>query len=78
MLWSKEVGLEVVDLSFFPDFIDEIRWILVQDSTGMSPARRAISICVLLLAVSLFIDSQSLVGDSASLDQAMVETRRLF
>jgi hypothetical protein len=29
VLWSEDVGLEVVDLSFFPDFIGEMRWFLV-------------------------------------------------
>jgi hypothetical protein len=44
---------------------DEIggrRWILVQDSTGMSIDRRAIAICASLRAASLLIDSQSLIG----------------
>jgi hypothetical protein len=30
MLWSTDAGPEVVDLSLFPDFVDGIRWILVQ------------------------------------------------
>jgi hypothetical protein len=34
--WSEDVGLEVVDLSFFSDFVEERRQILVQDSTGTS------------------------------------------
>jgi hypothetical protein len=25
MPWNKDVGLKVVDLSFFPDFVDEMR-----------------------------------------------------
>jgi hypothetical protein len=29
MLLGKDVGSKVVDLSFFPDFVDEMRWILV-------------------------------------------------
>jgi hypothetical protein len=29
MLWNKDVGLKVVDLPFFPDFVNEMRWILV-------------------------------------------------
>jgi hypothetical protein len=32
----------------------------------------------LLIAASLFIDSQSIVGDGASFDLAMVEPRRLY
>jgi hypothetical protein len=51
---------------------------LVQDSTGTSPGRRDTTICVSLLAAGLFIDSQSLIGDGAFLDLAMVETRHLF
>jgi hypothetical protein len=39
LLWSKDVGLEVVDLSFFSDFVDRRRWVLVQDSMGTSPGR---------------------------------------
>ena len=34
--WSKDVGPEVVDLSFLSDFVDGRRQILVQDSTGTS------------------------------------------
>jgi hypothetical protein len=34
--------------------------------------------CASLLAASLFIDSQSLVGDGALLDLARVDARRLF
>jgi hypothetical protein len=68
----------VVDLSFSPDFFGGMRWILVQDSTGMSPGRRALATCASLLAAGLFIDSQSLVDDGVSLDLAMVEARRLF
>jgi hypothetical protein len=29
MLWNNDVGLELVELLFFPDFIDGMRWILV-------------------------------------------------
>jgi hypothetical protein len=29
MLWSEDIGPEVVDLSFFPDFVVGMRWILV-------------------------------------------------
>jgi hypothetical protein len=29
MVWSEEVGLKVVDISFIPNFVDEIRWIFV-------------------------------------------------
>jgi hypothetical protein len=63
--WSEDVGLKVVDLSFFSD--------LVQDNTGTSPGRRATSTCGSLLAAGLFIDSQSLVGDGSLLDLNMVE-----
>jgi hypothetical protein len=71
-LWSEDVGPEVGDLSFFLDFIDGRRRVLVQDSTGTSPDRRAIATC------GLFIDSQSLIGDCAFLYLAMVEARRFF
>jgi hypothetical protein len=37
MLWSTEVGLKVVVLSLFSDSVDGMRWILVEDSMGMSP-----------------------------------------
>jgi hypothetical protein len=77
-LWSKDVGPEVVDLSFFSDFVDWRRWVLVQDSMEMSPGRRATTTCDLLRAAGLFIDSQSLVGDGAFLNLAMVEARRFF
>jgi hypothetical protein len=30
VLWSTDVGPEVVDLSLFPDFVEGIRWLLVQ------------------------------------------------
>jgi hypothetical protein len=77
-LWSNDVGLEVVDLSFFCDFL-EGRWrILVQDNTGTSPGRRATATSALLRAAGLFIDSQSLVGDGVCLDLAMVEARCPF
>jgi hypothetical protein len=33
MLLSEDVGPEVVNLSLFPDFVDGMRWILVQGST---------------------------------------------
>jgi hypothetical protein len=45
---------------------------------GDVPGRHATATCALLLAVCLFIDSQSLVGDGASSDLAMVEAWRLF
>ena len=64
--------------SFLSDFVDGRRQILVQDSTGTSPGRRATTTCALLRAAGLFIDSQSLVGDGAFSDLAMVEARRLF
>ena len=37
MLWSEDVGPEVVDLALVPDFVNKMRWILVQDSMGTSP-----------------------------------------
>jgi hypothetical protein len=40
--------------------------------------RHATSTCALLLAAGLFIDLQSLVGDGAFLNLAMVEARCLF
>jgi hypothetical protein len=67
----------MVDLSLFSDFIDESLQILFQDNTG-TPGRRATTTCALLHAAGLFIDSQSLVGDGAFSDLAMVEVRRLF
>jgi hypothetical protein len=51
-LWSKDVGLEMVDLLFFSDFVDGRRRILVQDSTGTSPDRRATTTCALLRAAT--------------------------
>jgi hypothetical protein len=54
---SEDVGDEVVDLSLFPYFVDGMRWFLVQGSTGTSPDRCASSICALLLAAGMFIDS---------------------
>jgi hypothetical protein len=68
----------VVDLSLFPDFIDGMRQILVQDSMVTSLDCRVTTTCASLLAAGLFIGSQSLVGDGASSDQAMVEARCLF
>jgi hypothetical protein len=59
----------VVDLPFFSDFVDGMRQILVQDSMGMSPGRRATTTCALLRAAGLFIDSQNLVGDGVFLDR---------
>jgi hypothetical protein len=41
--------MEVVDLSFFPDFVDGRRQILVQDSTGCPPVdvpHRHVSRCI--------------------------------
>ena len=66
--WSEDAGPEVVDLPFLSDFVDGRRQILVQDSTGTSPGRRATATCALLRAAGLFIDSQSLVGDGAFSD----------
>jgi hypothetical protein len=58
MLWSEDVGPEVVDMPSFLDFVDGMQRFLVQDSTGIFPGRRATGTCVSLLAASLFIDSQ--------------------
>jgi hypothetical protein len=63
---------------YFSDFVGGMRWFLIQCNTGTFPGRRATATCALLRATGLFIDSQSLVGDGASLDLAMVEARRLF
>jgi hypothetical protein len=71
--WSKYVGPEVVDLSFFSGFVDGRCQILVQDSTGTSPGRRATTTCGSLRAACLFIDSQSLFGNGAFSDLAIVE-----
>jgi hypothetical protein len=68
----------MVDLSFFFDFVDGRQRILVQDSMGTSPGRRATVTCALLHTAGLFIGSQSLIGDGALLDLAMVEARRFF
>jgi hypothetical protein len=45
---------------------------------GTSPDRRDTTICVLLRATCLFIDSYSLVGDGAFLDLAMMEAQSFF
>ena len=76
--WSEDVGPKVVDMPFFSDFVDGRRQILVQDSTETFPGRHATATCASLLAAGLFIDSQSLVGDGAGLDLAMMEAGRLF
>jgi hypothetical protein len=65
--WSKDVGLEVVDLSFFSNFVDGRRRILVKDSTGTFLGRRATMTRASLCAAGLFIDPQSLFGDGAFL-----------
>jgi hypothetical protein len=52
------------------------QWILVRDNTRTSPGRRATTICALLRSASMFIDSQSLVGNGVCLDPTMVEARR--
>ena len=73
--WSEDLGPEVVDLPFFSDFVDGRQQILVQDSTGTSPVdvpQRHVP------AAGLFIDSQSLVGDDAFSDLAMMEARHIF
>jgi hypothetical protein len=57
MLWSEDVGPEVVDLSSFHDFVDGMRRFLVQDNTTTFSDRRATTTCASLLAASLFIDS---------------------
>jgi hypothetical protein len=62
----------------FPDFIDRMRRILVQDSTRTSPSRLTITTCASLLAAGQFIESQNLVDDGASLNLAMVDARLLF
>jgi hypothetical protein len=57
------------------------RWdvvVLSPRKHGDVPGRCATATCALLLAASLFIDPQRLVGDDASLDLAMEEARRLF
>jgi hypothetical protein len=77
-LWNKDVGLEVVDLLFFYNFVDGRRRVLVQDNTGKSSVRCATVICALLRAAGLFIDSQSLVAYGAFLDLAMVRWRLGF
>ena len=76
--WSEDAGPEVVDLPFLSNFVDGRRQILVQDSTGTSPGRRATATRALLRAAGLLINSQSLVGDGVFSDLAMVEARRLF
>jgi hypothetical protein len=68
MLWSEEFGPKVEDLALFPDFVDGMWWIWIQDSTGTSPGRRATATCASLFAAGLFIDLQSLFGDGAFLD----------
>jgi hypothetical protein len=68
----------VVDLSLFLNLVDGIRRTLVQDSMGTSSGQRATTTCALMLAVGMFIDSQSLIYDDASLNLAIVEARHLF
>jgi hypothetical protein len=75
-LWSKDVGPEVVDFPFFFDFVDGRRKILVEESTRHPPGRRATTTCASLRAACLFTDSQSVVGDGAFSDLAMVEARQ--
>jgi hypothetical protein len=58
-----------VDLSLFLDFLDRMRRIEVQGSTGTSPSQRATMTYASLLAMGLFINSQSLVGDGARILQ---------
>jgi hypothetical protein len=48
-LWSEDVDPEVVNLSFFSDFVDGRRRVLVQDSMGTSPIdvpQRRVPSCV--------------------------------
>jgi hypothetical protein len=45
---------------------------------NIPPGRRTTTTCASLLAAGLFIDSQNLIGDGASLDLAMEEARHLF
>jgi hypothetical protein len=48
-LWNEDVGPEVVNLTFFSDFIDGRRRALVQDSTETSPVdvpQRHVPSCV--------------------------------
>jgi hypothetical protein len=71
--WSRG-GASVI----LPDFIDRMRRILVQDSTRTSPSRLTTMTYALLLAAGLFIESQNLVDDGASLTLAMVDARLLF
>jgi hypothetical protein len=40
MLWSEDVGPEVVDQSFSLDFVDGMRQIFVQDGMGTLLGRR--------------------------------------
>jgi hypothetical protein len=54
-LWSEDVGPEVVDLSFFSDFVDGRRWILVQDNTGTSLGRHAILWYCVCNVVAIFL-----------------------
>jgi hypothetical protein len=65
-----------VNLLLFPDFVNGM-----QSLSKTTRGRRRSTIVatwVLLLAAVLYIDSQSLVGDGASLHLIMVEARRLF
>jgi hypothetical protein len=79
MLWSEDVGPEMVDLSLFPDFVDEIHWIFVQDRMRMSSRWPATTICGSMLAAGLFIDSGNFVGDGDFFGyDKMVEARRLL
>jgi hypothetical protein len=68
--WSEKV----VDQSFFPDFVNGMRLIWVQDSTKTYPDRRGTMSCVsLLLAVGLFINSQSFICDDTFLNMLIME-----
>jgi hypothetical protein len=61
MLWSNEVGPEVVDLSLFRNFVVEMWWTFLQDSTGASVGRCATTTCVLLLAADLSVINRGIL-----------------
>jgi hypothetical protein len=81
MLWSEDVGPEVVDQSFSLDFVDGMRQIFVQDGMGTLLGRRLDvpqQLVPRYLQRGLFLNSQSFVRNDASLDLTMVEVQRLF
>jgi hypothetical protein len=75
---ERGCGPEAVDLSFFSDFVDGRRRVLVQDSMRTSLGRRATATCALLRTAGLFIDSQSLIANGIFLDLAIAEAPRSF